>query len=309
MPRVFITGGFGYLGLALAAGLPPDWHVVVFGHKPRSALAYQALPARVKHLEGDLLGVRRVLQDEAPFDAVLHLAGGGGPKKIEQDPGDAIRSNLRGTSELIAAAREAGIPRLIFASTIAVYGTYRESHAPYREQDVAIPDDLYGITKEAAEHVWTHLGGGHSLRLANVYGAGAGVDLGVSGAVEHFARAAARGGELRIFGSGEQRIDYVHVADVVDAFRLATEASDLPPVLNIGGGAPISIAELAQVAVTAGREIGASPHVGRVPAPEGKSWPDRSLAIELARETLGWKPARSYDEGIRELVAMMKELG
>jgi len=304
MARVLVTGAFGYVGLAVVRGLTGH-EITAFGHAPRNPAARDAIPKNVRVLEGDIGDVASALQELGPFDAVLHLAGGGGPAKLAADPSAAVRTNIRATSELCLRARQQGTKRLIFASTIAVYGTHRDHGRPYSEADSALPDDLYGVVKEAAEHVWVAHAGGVSLRLANIYGAGAGVDMGVNGAAERFARAAAEGGELKIFGTGEQRIDYVHIDDVVRAFEAALEADAPPPIVNIGGGAPISVAELVERSIAAGNKLGKSTSFKREPAPPGKSWPDRSLAIDLAREALGWTPRVSYDDGIAGLVAMM----
>lgn len=306
MPRILITGAFGYLGLALVGKLAPDHEIVAFGHAPRNPAAKQVIPPSVIVAEGDLGEVAAVIRAHAPLAAVLHLAGGGGPQKCAADPVAAIRANIRGTSGLLEAARAAGVPRLIYASTIAVYGTERVPTGPYRESDQVLPDDIYGVIKEAAEHVWTAIGGGTALRIANIYGAGSGVDLGVLGAVERFARAAAIGGQARIFGTGEQRIDYVHVDDVTSAFRRALEAPVLPPAVNIGGGAPISIAELWAQCQRVGESLGTRPALERQPAPPGKTWPDRSLAIDLAAQALNWRPQIGYEQGLTELVTMMR---
>ena len=110
---------------------------------------------------------------------------------------------------------------------------------------------------------------------------------------------------MKIFGTGSQKIDYVHVDDVVRALEAALAADAPPPVVNIGGGDPIAIADLAERSLAAGKALGRSPTLLREPAPAGKSWPDRSLAIELAKRALGWAPRVGYDEGIAGLVRMM----
>jgi UDP-glucose 4-epimerase len=280
-------------------------HVVVgAGHAPRVEAARAAVPAGVEMFACDVEALPALIASRGQFDVIAHLAGGGGPQRCAADPVAAVRANVRGTSGLVDAAARAGVGRVVFASTIAVYGTFREPVGPYREADDALPDDLYGAVKEAAEHAVVSRGG-TSLRIANVYGAGSGVDMGVSGAVERFARAAATGGAMKIFGTGGQRIDYVHVDDVCDAFLLALEHAAPPSMLNVGGGAPIAVRELAELALAIGRELGAAPTLTFEPAPEGKTWPDRALAIGAAR-ALGWAPKTSYEDGMRGLVRMMK---
>lgn len=289
--RTVVTGAFGYLGLALLRKLPG---AVAVGHPPR---ATAPIPAGVEVIHGDL-----ALAAELEADALVHLAGRGGEGEARKDPVAAVSTIVGGTARLAASRAR----KKLFSSTIAVYGTFRDHGRPYREDDAPRPDDLYGACKRAAEQAWT-LGGGTSLRIANIYGAGCGVDLGINGAVERFARAAATGGDITIYGEGAQRIDYVHVDDVCAAIHAALAADTLPPALNIGSGRPVSIRELAEACVRAGEALGQKPRIVSLPPPEGKVWPDRSLSIDLARSTLGWQPRVALDDGIRELVTMMRK--
>jgi UDP-glucose 4-epimerase len=304
--RILVTGALGYIGLAVVRGLTGH-SVVAFGREARNPAARAVLPEGARLMVGTLPGDAKRLFAEGTFDAVVHLAGGGGPKKSEADPVAAVRDNVEATTALLEAARGAGVRRLLFASTIAVYGTHREPSGPYQESDDPCPDDLYGAVKYAAERVWTSpaLGRGTALRLANVYGAGAGVDLGVAGAVERFARAAATGGQISIFGTGAQRIDYVHIDDVVRAVRLCLEAPELPPAINIGSGAPVSISEMAETCAQIGASRGTAPKISRKDDPGGKVWPDRSLNIAHAAAALGWRPEVRFEHGMKELCEMM----
>jgi UDP-glucose 4-epimerase len=298
--KIVVTGAFGYLGLALLRALRAAGHEVVgVGHLPRAPVE---LPAGVEAVHGDLL---LAVPHIPGAGAVIHLAGGGGEAACRRDPALAVRTIALGTSVLAAAAREAGA-RLIFASSIAVYGTFRDHGRPYSEDDPIAPDDLYGSLKATAGHIVRAVAAGTALRIANIYGAGFGVDLGINGAVERFARAAARGEEMTLFGDGSQRIDYVHIDDVVAAICAALTVESLPAAINIGGGAPVSIYELADLCGRAGQELGTKPQIVMRPAPEGKIWPDRSLAIDLAARVLDWRPRVRLEDGIRELVAMMK---
>jgi UDP-glucose 4-epimerase len=309
--RVLVTGAFGYLGLALLRGLE-GFEVVGFGRRPRNERALSAVPPWATTFVGDVIAdSEAVLAERGPFDAVIHLAGGGGPKKVEGDPAAAVRDNSLATAILADAARRRKVERLLLASTIAVYGTFRlPPGRPYQETDLASPDDLYGTLKRSAEVIWTGpgLGGGTALRIANIYGAGAGVDLGIEGAVERFARAAGRGGEISIFGSGQQKIDYVHVDDVVRAFRLALERPALPAVINVGSGQPTSIGALAEACVVIGQRRGSTVSLVRRPDPGGKIWPDRALGIDRAREVLGWLPQVPLAQGLEGMAEMMAGL-
>jgi UDP-glucose 4-epimerase len=309
--RVLVTGAFGYLGLALLRELE-GFDVVACGRPPRTPRALAVVPRWVHTVMGDLAsqgpaGADALLTAHGPFDAVLHLAGGGGPAKCQSNPTAAVSDNVLSTANLADAARRRGVPRLLMASTIAVYGTFRVPEHPYRESDPAEPDDLYGMLKLAAERVWTApgLAAGTALRIANIYGAGAGVDLGIEGAVERFARRAALGGEIAIFGTGAQKIDYVHIDDVVRAFRLALARPGLPPVLNVGGGQPVAIATLAETCAEIGRRRGTAVTLVRKPDPGGRVWPDRVLDNEQAGQALDWRPQVSLKEGLENMVDMM----
>lgn len=299
--RVVITGAFGYVGQTLQRRLARKHTVIAIGHPSRTPIAP---PDGVELVHGDLLLAERFLDDET---ALVHLAGGGGEAVCRQDPVAAVRTIVGGTSRLAAIARAARSPVRLFASSIFVYGTSRVPTGPYREDDETLADDLYGTCKLTAEHVWTAHGGGTALRIANIYGAGCGVDFGIQGAIERFARAAATGGELTIYGEGTQQIDYVNVDDVCAAFECALDATGpLPSAINVGGGAPISIGNLARACVAAGRALGRKPTLTSVDPPPGKVWPDRSLSIELARRALGWEPRVTLDDGVHDLVMMMR---
>jgi UDP-glucose 4-epimerase len=303
--RLFVTGAFGYLGLALLRRFAPRHEILAFGHPARSAAARAAVPDGVTAVEGDILDVAPAIAEHRP-EAIIHLAGGGGPRRVEEDPTRAVRTNVLGTARLAAAAQQAGAARLLFASTIQVYGTHRNWGKPYREVDPTAADDLYGAVKEAAEQI-VLAAGGTVLRLANLYGAGSGVDMGLGGAVEKFARAAVAGGEITLYGTGSQRIDYVHVDDVADAIEALLAAPSMPPILNLGGGAPITVGELASACLSGAHKLGQTPRIVVREPPPGppKIWPDRSLAIGLAGNLLGWRPKVRLQTGIDALCAMM----
>lgn len=288
--RVLITGGFGYLGMALARHLAAHHDVLITGRRPRPACAKQV---------GVLLRELRIHScatdgSEWPHEwvreaeAIVHLAGGGASGGNLGQATAALRDNLDSAAH-IADIAPMGC-RLVLASSIYVYGV---GNRPFRETDTPAPDTLYGQLKAVAEAVWRQHGG-VALRFAHIYGAGSGIDFDRSGVTERLAWAAAGGSPFRMHGDGSQQIDLVHIDDACEAVALALRTKKLPDALNIGGGNPVSVADLARV-------FGVQPHVDSclvLPS-------NRALDIGLARAWLGWSPRVALADGAQGLVDVM----
>jgi len=202
------------------------------------------------------------------------------------DPAAGVRDNINSLANLCFHPSV----RLLVASSIYVYGTRA---APLRETDECRPDTLYGQMKCVAEAVaWQR--GGTALRFAHIYGVGARADFGRDGVTERLARAAVGRDAFRVDGNGRQGIDLVHIDDACEAVMFALRCKDLPRAVNIGGGAPVSVAHLARVF------LGGMPPM-ELPVVE------RALDITLAREALGWAPRVTLQEGARRLIAQTQE--
>ena len=278
--RVLVPGAFGYIGLALLRRLAREHTVLAYGRGLTAVT--RVVPENVR------LAVDTVhdIYAQEDFDAVIHLVGSGGPQRCAAHPVDAIRS----FSNLIEWTRRPRC-RAIIASSIYVYGP---RDRPSVETDRTEPTELYGALKEASEAL------GHTaLRLSNVYGVGAPIDLGRDSAVDRFARAAAIGGEMLVHG-GSQLVDYVHIDDAVEAFVLAISAPIATAAINIGGGTPEPLLTIAERCLTIGRERGTMPTTARICKTESNA--SRCLDISLAERAIGWKPRVPFDRGLRELV-------
>jgi len=142
------------------------------------------------------------------------------------------------------------------------------------------------------------------LRLANVYGCGSGLFSLSSGVAGKFVELISQGKALRVFGDGAQLIDYVHIDDVCRAYELELlEPTSRNFIFNVGGGQPISIRDLADsVARVAAEETGRVAEIQNAPAPPDKLWPDRWLSISKIERELGWRPAVSIEDGLREMI-------
>lgn len=306
---ILLTGAWGYFGRALAVTLERRNYEV----------------RRVGRPLTDVFDITSAKE----CDAIIHLAGGGAAGGAMPDAAAAHRDNVE-TAIHIASIAPKGC-RLILASTIYVYGT---GPRPFCETDPLAPDTLYGQLKAVAEAIWRQRGG-TALRFAHIYGAGSGIDFGRDGVTERLARAAVGGPPFVMQGDGSQGIDLVHIDDACEAVARALTAQDLPPAVNVGGGAPVTVADLARAfGVSAYRDstqIGikyegtsirsAFSHPGRQqdgsvrfyesfkPAvdPRNVRAPSvRALDIALAAQVLGWAPRVTLAEGARGLIEMIR---
>jgi UDP-glucose 4-epimerase len=304
--RILVTGGAGYVGgVSVDAILAAGHDVVVLDDLTTGHAA--VVPPEATLVAGtyaDETAVRALLETHR-IDAILHCAARSLVGESVRDPARYYRDNVAGGVALLEAARAAGVTRLVFSSTAAVYGV--PGRTPIEEDDPLRPINTYGETKrtfEAALHWYGEAYGFRSVVLRYFNVAGATTRLGeVHRPETHLIPimlAAAEGGApLKLFGDdyptpdGTPIRDYIHVEDLADAHvtaLLATEqASRTPLVCNLGTSTGFSVREvLASAARIAGREI---PHaVG----PRRAGDPPVLVASNArARETLGWAPRRS----------------
>jgi UDP-glucose 4-epimerase len=313
--KVLVTGGAGYVGGVSVDALLDAGHAVVVlddlttGHA--TVVPHGAHLVRGSY--GDEEAVRDLLEDEG-IDAILHCAARSLVGESVANPARYYRDNVAGGIGLLEAARGAGVRRVVFSSTAAVYGV--PATTPIREDAPLAPINTYGETKrtfEGALHWYGVAYGFRSVILRYFNVAGATERLGeVHRPETHLvpnALAAAEGGApLTLFGDdyptpdGTPVRDYIHVADLADAHVAALAATDPadprtgpsdgatePLVCNLGTSSGFSVREvLAAAADVVGAPI---PHtVG--PRRAGDP-PVLVASNERAREVLGWTPRRS----------------
>ncbi len=313
--RVLVTGGAGYVGgVSVDALLAAGHDVVVLDDLTTGHAAVVPAEATLVHGSyGDETAVREVLETHR-IDAILHCAARSLVGESIRDPARYYRDNVAGGVALLEAARAAGVTRLVFSSTAAVYGV--PDRTPIEEDDALRPINTYGETKRTFEGALRWYGEAYGfrsvvLRYFNV--AGASARLGeVHRPETHLIPtmlAAAEGGPaLTLFGDdyptpdGTPIRDYIHVEDLADAHVAALVATDpaddrtgqargaaTPLVCNLGTSTGFSVREvLGAAARVAGRDI---PHtIG--PRRTGDP-PVLVASTARARETLGWEPRRS----------------
>lgn len=302
--RIVVVGGGGFIGSALVKHLSERHECVCFGHGRRFPELRERVGGAVEYVEGEITDADALGEVLRGADAVVHAAGTGGEADCLKDPTRSLLAHVYGTQVLAREARRANVARVVFTSTIAVYGTYTPRSMPLTEESEPRPDEFYGALKATAERALIDSGRFRVLRLSNVYGYGSGLFSLSSGVAGKFVELISRGKPLRVYGDGAQRIDYVHVDDACRAYESALEVSEGESfVYNVGGGRPVSVRELAETAARLAEELtGRRVEVEFAPAPADKLWPNRRLSVEKIGRELGWRPRVSIEDGMREML-------
>jgi UDP-glucose 4-epimerase len=303
--RVLVTGAAGFIGSHVVDALLARGDAVAaidhLRRRPRPWLADAMRRGLDLHV-GDIrdLDLVSAAVASARPEVVLHLAAQVDVRRSVADPSFDAMVNVAGTVAVLEAARQAGTPRVVLASTAAVYGDPQMIPTP--ETAPIAPLSPYGTSKAAAEWYLAQYARLHglstlALRMANVYGPRQDPH-GEAGVIAIFTGAAATGEAVTVYGSGEQTRDYVVVDDVVEAWLRATQA-DVTGAVNIGTGVESSVRDLA-------RALGVRER--RAPARPGEV--ERScLDPRRAREALGWEARAPLADGLGRTVEALRRAG
>jgi UDP-glucose 4-epimerase len=308
--RVLVTGGAGYVGSVIATRLLESGHAVtVFDDLSRGHRA--SVPQGAELVVGDIRDAETIARalHRAGSTAVIHMAALAEVAESVRLPDLYSDVNLRGTQALVTAATAAGVERLVFSSTAAVYGA--PETVPIPETAATRPQNPYGETKLAAEGILfaAAAGGGPAvaaLRYFNACGAygACGEDHSPETHLIPLALRAARdGSELTVFGDdyptpdGTCVRDYVHVADLAEAHIAALAAlPDGAGPANLGTGAGASVLEVLQAV----EEVTGAPVARRVAARRPGDPPALVAAAGRAAAAFGWRPRRGLLDAVRD---------
>jgi UDP-glucose 4-epimerase len=295
-----VTGGGGFVGANLVRALLERGDEVRvldnFSTGNRTNLA----GLDIEIVEGELRSYERVHNAVRGVDVVHHLGALGSVPRSVQDPLTTSAVNVEGTLNVLLAARDAGVRRVVFASSSSVYGS--SAKLPAREDGPVDPISPYGVAKLAAERYCVsfsrvyHAFESVVLRYFNVFGPRQNPYSEYAAAVPLFITAIAEGRPVTIFGDGGQARDFTYVSNVVDANLLAAEAEGANGrILNVAAGAPHSVTELIDtIASLLGKpveKIFADPRPGDIR--------DSFADVGAAQEMLGWEPRIGFEEGLR----------
>ena len=305
--RVLVTGGAGFIGSHVVDALLAAGHEVL-ALDDLSTGRPEQLDPRAALTVADIRdgGLTALLGDLRP-QAVIHLAAQVDARRAALDPAQDADVNLMGGLNLLAAAQAAGVERLVFASTAAVYGDPRR--LPVAEDDGCRPLSGYGVSKLAFEHyLRIAMGNGGPaatvLRFANVYGPRQDPH-GEAGVVAIFGARLLAGEPCEIFGDGAQARDFVYVGDCARACVLALQPAAAGGTFNVATGRMLTVLELYE---RLARLTGSAAPARHAAARPGEI---QAICLDASRiqSSLGWAPAVDLDEGLRRTVDWFRARG
>lgn len=289
--RVLVTGGSGFIGSHVVDRL------IAHGHEPvnfdLAASRYHA-PTELKAVLGDIADRDTAWRAARGCDAIIHLAAVADVSDVVADPLRADRINVHGTQMILEAARHAGIRRVVYGSTVWVYGNAPVDGLVDEESPLALPNHLYTATKLAGEmycRSYTHLYGiEHTvLRFGIPYGPRARL----AAVVPSFVSRAQEGKALSIAGDGRQTRQFVYVEDLAEGIVAGLHDAGVNRTFNLVGAEETSVREIADTV----RQL-----VAEVPIVHG---PERPVDVRLARisgaraeQELAWQTQTSFENGV-----------
>lgn len=300
--KMLITGGAGFIGADLANRL------VTLGHHVRvlddlSAGDRSALRPEVLFTRGDVRDIPKLWTLLRDVECVYHLAARVSVPESVLYPVEYNAVNVGGTVSLMTAARDAGVRRVVLASSGTVYGEQKEQ--PIVETATPHPPNPYAVSKLASEYYVIAIGAHCGIevvipRIFNAYGPRQPCPPSHAPVIPQFVNQAVTGGTLVVFSDGNQTRDFVYIDDVIEALVAAGQAPRVDHrIINIACGQELSINALVQhIERILGREV-ASLHNSTQSGGLSRSMAD----ISLARQLLEFSPKTSIEEGLRRMVA------
>ncbi len=311
MAHYLVTGGAGFIGSHLVEELVRRGERVrvvdslVTGYRRNLA----AVASRVEFIEGDLAQAAVAAAASAGVDYILHQAAIPSVPRSVTEPVFCHEANVNATLNLLVAARDAGVRRLVFAGSSSVYGNV--AVLPTHEDVPLDPLTPYALQKLIGEQylrLFTSLYGLETVttRYFNVFGPRQDPSSAYSGVISLFIRSLLDGRTPTIFGDGEQTRDFTYVANVVDGVLMACHAPGVAGgVINVATGGRVSLNTLFG---TLRSLTGADVVATYGPARRGDIR-DSQANIGRARALLGYSPTVELPEGLARTLAWARQAG
>ena len=304
MKHYVVTGGAGFIGSHLVERLAVDNYVTVIddlsvGKVENLKSVRDQFPDNVKFLHGSIADLSFLKNAVKGASGIFHHAALASVPESIADPIKSHDVNATGTLNVLIAARDNDVKKVVFASSSAVYGD--AAQIPIDESSLPCPLSPYAVQKHLGEEycmVFTEIYGFATvcLRYFNVYGPRQNPYSAYAAVIPKFIDAVQHSASPVIYGDGTQTRDFVHVSDVVQANIMAMESSETG-IYNVASEAAITIKQLAEIICSAS---GYDVEPEYAPARKGDIL-HSSADISRIRDVFGWQPQISVEEGVTRL--------
>jgi nucleoside-diphosphate-sugar epimerase len=299
--RYLVTGGAGFIGSNTVDELIRRGHEVIVLDDLSTGNEDNLLSAadKIEFVLGTIADLSLMRNVCRGVDYVIHLAARTSVPKSVRDPLETNRVNVDGTLNVLVAARDARVKRVVFACSSSIYG--ETPTLPKRESMTPVPISPYGVSKLTGElygFAFHKVYGLEfvSMRYFNVFGPRQSPNSPYSGVLSVFNAAVQRGAPVTVFGDGEQSRDFTYVTNVVAANLLACEADGAAGMpFNVGTSKRYTLNQTLDVlSKISGKSI-----ERKYDAPRKGDIRDSQADISQAREILGYDPRVCFEEGLR----------
>lgn len=239
-----ITGGAGFIGSALARRLAALGQSVTVLDDFSAPAAARLDAHGIRVLRGSILDEKILRRACQRADYVLHLAAVASVAESFQNPARVLQVNLEGTALVLQAAQQAGVRRVLFASSSAVYGSGGKS--PRRETMLLSPLSPYALSKQTGEELCTWYAQAYGLdcvitRCFNVYGPGQDASSPYAAVLGKWTARARRGQTLTVHGDGLQTRDFIYISDAAEALLRIAQKGKRGEIYNVGSGKSVTL--------------------------------------------------------------------
>ena len=307
--RYLVTGGAGFIGSNTVDELVRRGHSVVVLDDLSSGKEENLTEVRNKitFMKGSITDLDTVQKAMQQAEYVIHLAARTSVPRSVKDPLETNRINVEGTLNVLVAARDNKVKRVVFAASSSAYG--ETPTLPKVETMQPQPISPYGVSKYVGELYAYAFGKCYGienvcLRYFNIFGPRQDPDSPYSGVLSRFATAFLEGQQPTVFGDGEQTRDFTFVENAVQANLLACEASGASgKVFNVGTGGRVSLNQTLQLL----RKISGKKLEAKYDPPRDGDIRDSQADITRTRQVLGYEPTVFFEEGLERTFGWYRE--
>ena len=303
--KILVTGGAGFIGSHIVELYQEKADEIRVLDNLRTGYRHNLDGLRHTFMDGSITDRELVKEAVKGVDYIFHLAALVSVPESVSKPRECVEINVNGLLNVLEEASAAGVKKLVFASSAAVYGD--NPTVPKVESMIPEPKSPYAITKLDGEY---YIGMFHregmletaAIRFFNVFGPRQDPKGAYAAAVPIFIEKAVRGEDITIFGDGDQTRDFIYVKDIAGALSFVAEKKGVTGVFNAGYGGQMTINDLAERVISA---AGSSSRVLHAPERAGDVKHSRASADKLL--AAGWQPNHDLKEGLATTLGFFRD--